>query len=218
VYRNQVRRVELKDNVVPGKKRFLSQEQVQQLRSACDTNIPGGKRDLAILDSMLYQGMRLSEVANLKVEHVRSIDGNFWVQIRRRSKPIKAHTRWLQSLCEWLDQLGLSLEKDYGSIFVQIAKFVKDPRKPLSKRTISYLVARYGDLSGIAPLKDHIRLSPKDLRRSCARHAYERGASLLSLTAFLGFNHLESTARFIDVLDYADPDSAVDHIQYYSLE
>jgi site-specific recombinase XerD len=202
-------------NATPSNKHILSWEQVQQLRSVCDTNIPGGKRDLAILDSMLYQGMRLSEVANLGLEQIHSSGDKYFISIKRRPKPVKAHPNWLQSLNDWLDQRGVFLQNNCGPIFVQITKFVKSPRKPLSKRTISYMVARYGNLAGIAPMKGATRLFPMDLRRTCARNAYDHGANLLSITAFLGFNHLESTARFIDVLDLADPDIAVDQIQFY---
>jgi site-specific recombinase XerD len=204
----------MKKNAEPSRKRILPWEQVQQLRSVCDTNIPGGKRNLAILDSMLYQGMRLSEVANLRLEQFRSSGDKFFIQIKRRPKPVKAHPKWLQSLNDWLDLRGISLENIRGPVFVQITKFVKSRGKPLGERTISYLVARYGNLAGIAPQKGANRLFPMDLRRTCARNAYDRGASLLSITAFLGFNHLESTARFIDVLDLADPDITVDQIQY----
>ena len=207
--------VKMKGNAVPAKKRILTCEQVQQLRSVCETNTHGGKRDLAILDSMLFQGMRLSEVANLEIEHIQSSEDEFFIQIKRRPKPIKAHTRWLQSLKDWLDQRGMSFENNRGAVFVQITKFMNSPRKPLSKQTISYLVARYGNLAGIAPMKGTNRLFPMDLRRTCARNAYDRGASLLSITTFLGFNHLESTARFIDVLNLSEPDTAVDQIQYY---
>jgi site-specific recombinase XerD len=163
---------------------------------------------------MLYQGMRLSEVANLGLEQIRSTEDMFFIYIKRRPKPIKAHPKWLQSLNDLLDQSGVSLENNRGPISVQITKFVKSPRKPLGRRTISYMVARYGNLAGIAPMKGANRLFPMDLRRTCARNAYDRGASLLSVTAFLGFNHLQSIARFIDVLDLADPDIAVDQIQY----
>lgn len=202
-------------NAAISKKRILSREQVQQLRSVCDTNIPGGKRDLAILDSMLYQGMRLREVANLRLEQIRSSGDQFFIHIRRRPKPVKAHPNWLQSLNDWLDQRGVSPENNRGPVFMQITKFVNSPRKHLSKRTISYMVARYGNLAGITPMKGANRLFPMDLRRTCARTAYDRGANLLSISAFLGFNHLESTARFIDVLNLADPGIAVDQIQFY---
>jgi integrase len=164
---------------------------------------------------MLYQGMRLSEVENLRLEHIRIFKDQHFIHLKHRPNPIKAHTKWLQSLNDWLDQRGMTLENNRGPIFVQIAKFDKSPRKPLGNRSISYLVARYGNLAGISPMKGENRLFPKDLRRTCARNAYDRGASLLSVTAFLGFNHLESTARFIDVLDLSDPDTAVDQIRYY---
>lgn len=196
------------------RKRILTTEQVLQLRSACDSTTPGGIRDLAILDSMLYQGMRLKEVANLRLEHIHFGAGQFFIDIKGRPISVKAHDTWLQSLMDWLEQRGVSLEKDRGPIFVQSRKFVKGPRNPIGKRTISYLVARYGNLAGIAPLKGSNRLFPMDLRRTCARNAYDRGAGLVSITAFLGFNHLESTARFINILELADSESAVDQIQY----
>lgn len=44
---------------------------------------------------------------------------------------------------------------------------------------------------------------------TCACNVFNSRASLLSITAFLGFHHLETIARFIDILDLADPDTAV---------
>jgi site-specific recombinase XerD len=200
--------------VVTSRKRILTSEQVQQLRSVCETITPGGKRDLAILDSMLYQGMRLREVANLRLEHIRRSGDQFIIHIEGRSKPVKAHASWLQSLNDWLEQRGVSLENNRGPIFVQSTKFVESTRKSLGKRTISYLVAKYGNLAGIAPMKGPDRLFPGDLRRTCARNAYDRGARLLSITAFLGFNHLESTARFIDALELQDANAGIELIKY----
>jgi site-specific recombinase XerD len=196
-------------------KKILSTTQVHNLRAVCDTNSSEGKRDLAILDSMLYQGMRLGEVANLQFEQIFSSGTKFYIQLKRSAEPIDTHTRWLQSLKIWLDHRNVSLQDNHGSIFVQIRKSIKSCLKPLSKRTVSYLVARYGNLAGIAPSKGKNRLFPTDLRRTCGRRAYENGANLLSIAAFLGFNHLESAARFIEVIDFADPNEAVDRIQYY---
>lgn len=197
------------------RKRILSTQQVHNLRAVCDTNISVGKRDLAILDSMLYQGMRLGEVANLQFEQIISSGNKFFIQLKRSTEPIEAHTRWLQSLKIWLDQRSASLQNNHGPIFVRIRKSMEICQKPLSKRTVSYLVARYGNLAGIAPLRGDNRVFPTDLRRTCGRSAYEHGANLLSIAAFLGFNHLESAARFIKVINFADPNAAVDRIQYY---
>lgn len=164
----------MKRKAAPAKKRILSWEQVQRLRSVCDTNIPRGKRDLAFLDTMLYQGMRSGEVENLKLEYIRKLKDQYFIQMKRRPKPIKAHTEWLQSLNDWLNQRGVSLENNRGPMFLQVNKFDKSSRKPLGKRMISYLDTRYGNLAGIAPMKGVNRLFPIDLRRTCARNAYNR--------------------------------------------
>lgn len=196
-------------------KRVLTSPQVQQLRSACDTFTPGGKRDLAILDSMLYHGLRLKEVASLRIENLQREKGNDSIHLADRPTPVKAHPRWQQSVDDWLDQMGVSVEHDRGPIFVQIPKYAGSPLNPLSTRTISFLVARYGNLAGIAPIKGPTRLYPIDLRRTCGRHAFDHGARLSSVSALLGLNHLESTARFIDVKELSDPAEALDKINYY---
>jgi integrase len=205
----------MKNGAVNSTKHILTSVQVQQLRSVCDTITPGEKRDLAIIDSMLYQGMRLKEVASLRLEHILRVKDHYYIHLESRPDPVKAHSRWLQSLDDWLDQMGVSIEINHRPIFVQIPKYAGSQLKPLSSRTISFLVARYGKLAGIAPAKGSNRLFPIDLRRTCARNAYDRGARLSSVSALLGFNHLESAARFIDVLELSDPETAIDKINYY---
>ena len=158
----------MEKGVVNSRKRILNLEQVQQLRSVCDAFTPGGKRDIVILDSMLYQGMRLIQVANLRLEHIRSFRDQFFIHIEGRPKHVKVHDSWLQSLNDWLNQRGVSLEDNRGPIFVQRTKFNQSPRKSLGKRTISYMVARYGNLAVIAPMKGSNRLFPIELRRTCA--------------------------------------------------
>ena len=197
------------------KKRVLTSEQVQQLRLACDTITPGGKRDLAILDSMLYHGLRVKEIASLRIEDLQREKGHYSIHLADRPMPVKVHPRWQQSMDDWLDQMGVSVEYDPGPVFVQIPKYAGSPLKPLSKRTISFLVARYGNLAGIAPIKGPNRLYPIDLRRTCGRHAYDHGARLSSVSALLGLNHLESSARFIDIKELSDPAEALDRINYY---
>ena len=195
-------------------KRLLTPKQVQFLRAACEIVTPRGKRDIAILDSFLYQGLRLTEVANLKLESFRKFRAHYTLQLKTRSTPIKIHNNLYQILKLWMDQRGMSLEKTTGPVFVPIQKSAKDVQKPLSGRTISRLVAKYGSQADITPVKGPDRLTPDDLRRTCARRAYDRGAKLVSIQAFLGFNHLETVARYIGVLDQKDTDSVIDQIDY----
>jgi site-specific recombinase XerD len=193
---------------------ILTAEHVQKLRAACDTVTPKGKRDLAILDTMLFQGLRLIEVADLRLQDFHNVGDQFILQLKSRSDGIKIHDTYHQTLKAWIDQRGMSFEKATGPVFVPISRLDKNVQKPLGRQTISHLVARYGNLAGLTPLRGLDRLKPGDLRRTCARNAYDHGADLVSLQAFLGFNHLETVARHIGILDMKDTNSVKDRINY----
>jgi site-specific recombinase XerD len=196
------------------KKHLLTAEQVQQLRSACDSFTPKGKRDIAILDTMLFQGLRLKEAANLNLMSFTNFGDQITIQLKDRAYPIKVHGTLHQSLKTWLDQRGIPLENTTGPVFVPILKSDKTVQKPLDRRTISHLVAYYGNLAGILPVKGPDRLTPGDLRRTCARRAYDHGANLLAIQVFLGFNHLETVVRYIGVSGLIDTASVIDQINY----
>lgn len=196
------------------RKHLLTAEQVQRLRSACDSVTPKGKRDIAILDTMLFQGLRLKEAANLNLMSFTNFGDQITIQLKDRAYPIKVHGTLHQSLKTWLDQRGIPLENTTGPVFVPILKSDKNVQKPLNRRTISHLVAYYGSLAGILPVKGPNRLTPGDLRRTCARRAYDHGADLLSIQAFLGFNHLETVVRYIGVSGLIDTASVIDQINY----
>jgi integrase/recombinase XerD len=195
-------------------KYLLNVRQVQRLRAACDTETSRGKRDLAILDSMLFQGLRLNEVANLRMEDFRNVGGQLRLQLENRTDAIKIHDTYYRSLKTWLDHKSMPFDNSAGPVFVPVSTTVRKPQKPLRGKTISHLVAKYGNQAGLAPLKGPNRLKPSDLRRTCARTAYDHGADLLSLQVFLGFNHLETVARYIDILNLVDIDSSIDRINY----
>lgn len=193
---------------------ILTAEQVQKLRVACDTVTHRGKRDLAILDTMLFQGLRLMEVAELILEDFRNVGDQFVLQLNNRPNEVEIHDTYHQTLKAWIDRRGLSLENATGPVFVPISKSYRNAHKPLGRQTISRLVAKYGNQAGLTPLKGSDRLKPGDLCRTCARTAYDHGADLLSIQVFLGFNHLETVARYIDILNLNDIASVKDQISY----
>ena len=60
-------------------------------------------------------------------------------------------------------------------------------------------------------LATHI-ISTADLRRTCARNAYENGASLL-VQAMLGHEDPKTTAQYIGAFE-SDDDTAMDYVRY----
>jgi integrase len=60
--------------------RRLTKHEVRKLRSAPDLLTLKGKRDLAILDAMLYLGLRCEECAEIRLEDFRQ-DGGRWLLV-----------------------------------------------------------------------------------------------------------------------------------------
>ena len=196
---------------------FLDAAQVQKLRASCEIASPKGKRDIAILDAMLFQGLRLKEVAELRLENFSNLKDQLRLKLKDRSESIEIHEKFHHSLNSWLSQRDISQMNADGPVFVPISKSYWNTQKPLSGQTISRLVAKYGNLAGLTPLRGPERLKPGDLRRTCARTAYDHGAKLVSIKAFLGFNHLETAARYIGVMNGIDADLVRDYIRYEDL-
>jgi integrase len=194
--------------------RFLTPDQVQQIRESCNPVTPKGKRDLAIIDAMLFQGMRLKEVASLRLEQFFLVENQYYIQLKQRPGLIRIHPEFFDSLKNWLDQRGIDLKNNAGPIFIPIKQTNQVAHKPLGNGTISHLVAVYGNLAGIAPIKGPDRLFPSDLRRTCSRRAYDRGVRLTSIQAFLGFNYLKSAVNFIGISESGNPNNVIDQIMY----
>jgi integrase len=75
------------------------------------------------------------------------------------------------------------------------------------------LVAEYAGLAGFAPVDGPGRLTARDLRRTCARNAFDNGASLRLVQAMSGHNDPKTAVRYIGACE-REGDSAVDYVRY----
>ncbi len=71
----------------------------------------------------------------------------------------------------------------------------------------------YGARAQLAPRYGAQQLSPHDLRRTCARNAYDNGANLLLVQAALGHTDPKTTAHYIGTFDQ-DDHTAIDYVRY----
>jgi integrase len=78
---------------------------------------------------------------------------------------------------------------------------------------VGRLVTHYGHLASLAPAKGKNQLSAHDLRRTCARNAFDNGASLLLVQAMLGHSDPKTTAHYIGAFE-DDSHTAVDFVRY----
>ncbi len=162
-----------------------------------------GCRDRAILDTMLYAGLRRAEVASLTTGDVTQKDGR-WILVvtgkgsKIREVPILDELK--ASLDEWLDAAGLAWHTPDQPLFVSINKGDRVLiGRPITGTAIGRLVAEYGAAARLAPRHGDNRLSAHDLRRTFARRLYDRKAQLPYIQALLGHASVETTMAYIGV-------------------
>lgn len=170
---------------------------MRRLRASVDAATLKGRRDLAILDLMLYAGLRRAEVCSLTGDSLQQQDGRFWLTVQgkgSKTRRLKVHDVLYQSLAEWL------------------AAAEKLDEKTPSPHHLFEGMTRHGRLTGNA-LTGANALAPHDLRRTCARNAYDNGAPLPKIQQFLGHANIETTMRYIGY-DEDDTETATDYVRY----
>lgn len=204
-----------KRNVQPVGRR-LTPEEARLLRAAPNVLTSKGQRDLAILDLMLYVGSRCEETCSLTIEEFKQDGGRWWLSLQKgkgdKPRRLKIPDVLYRSLTAWLVASGRDLNGK-GPVFFSVNKGDKISDTPINTSVVGRLVPEYGAKAGLAPLNGENRLSPHDLRRTCARNAYDNGASLLKVQQMLGHSSPDTTAHYIGAhLD--DSDTATDYVRY----
>jgi integrase len=196
--------------------RRLSKDEARALRDACDVATHKGQRDLAILDLGLYAGLRCDEVATLDLADLRQDGGRWWLVFSGKgshTRRVKVHDTAYASLATWLRCTGRELGQGAGPVFASVNKGDVIGALGLGTAAINRLTAEYGHLAGLAPLDGQNRLSPHDLRRTCARNAYDNGAPLPLIQRMLGHADVSTTMRYVGVDDDHNG-GAIDFVRY----
>ena len=195
--------------------RRLTPDEVGALRRCVNTATIKGKRDLAMIDVMLFAGLRRDEAASLCLEDFRQDRGQWWLVLMgkgQKTRRIRVHDLLSVSLKEWLGTTGRGLGQS-GVVYLSVNKGDKCGERPINASVVGRIVAEYGAKSGLAPLSGPNRLSPHDLRRTCARNAFDNGAPLPYIRDLLGHHSIETTMRYIGATD-DDLHTAVDYVKY----
>src|SRR5262249_45126996 len=185
----------------PGKRRaseklpaYLSEDERARLFKA----IRAGKsaRDLAVFSLLFYHGLRASEPALLMYsDYIRGPPLPMDRLLIKRKKGsmcgevvvVEACARAIRS---WIRQRGFKP----GPLFVTRQK------NGISRSRIFALMRRYGKLAGLPEQKLH----PHVLKHSCAIDlANYQKESVLDIRAHLGHSSINSTMRYIRLLDQA---------------
>jgi len=182
--------------------RWLTPSQAQQLLQAPDRKVLRGTRDVAILATLLFTGLRRQELCSLQIKHIRQIDAH-WAIVNLIGKGGKVRTVKLPAAVKriidaWLVASGRVLNPE-SFVFVAMKKGGKIDGESLSAQGVYNIVKKYAEQIGV-------EISAHDLRRSFARMAYDNGADLGQLSLRLGHESVQTTEKYIGVRLNLDDD------------
>lgn len=170
---------------------WLEQAQARELLRAPSGTGFKATRDRAILGLLLGCALRRSELVGLEVDQIQQRAGRWVIPDligkgnRVRTVPVPAWAKKL--LDEWLAAAGIQS----GTVFRPVNKGDVVAGKGLTENSVWWIVREYaGEL-------DLGKLTPHDLRRTCARLCRESGGALEQIQLLLGHGSIQTTMDYL---------------------
>jgi integrase/recombinase XerC len=141
-------------------------------------------RDYAILQVFLQTGIRVSELANLKIDDIDFIKPS--ITVRGKGKQEREIA---------LEKKGIHALKSYLAVRVESFSpraFLNYQGEPISERGIRKLVVKYRKEAGITK-----KASCHTLRHTFATYKAEKGVSAFQLQQWLGHANLNTTQIYV---------------------
>ena len=176
---------------------FLEPEEVDRLLKAIDTSTPVGLRDRAVIELLFSGGLRVSELANLDIDHINLDRREFMVRGKgQKDRPIfisHQAAEWIGRYIETRSDGGKPLFIHYSGSQDSSAGGMYTR---LTVRSVQRLVKRYALAAGIT--KD---VTPHTLRHSFATDLLINGADIRSVQGLLGHANIATTQIYTHITD-----------------
>jgi integrase/recombinase XerD len=164
----------------------LDLQEINQLLDAIDLSSPEGQRNRAILEVLYSSGLRVSELVNLKLDHVYA-DISFLRVIGKGNKErlVPIGREALKHLRIYTDQIRIHIPAKTGS---QSVVFLNRRGRKLSRVMIFTIIKNLALKIGLKKT-----ISPHTFRHSFATHLIEGGADLRAVQEMLGHQSITTT-------------------------
>ncbi len=169
--------------------RSLTKQEIKKLNRACSQDkTSAGKRDHAIITTMLATGIRRSEVINIDIEDYNTRNGLLNIQSGKGNKQrtVYLNTESRKVLKKWLITRG----KQQGTIFNPITKTGSIQNRQLSSQAIYEIIRQRAEQAQIASCRPH------DLRRTFVTQLLEAGIDINTTRQLVGHTDIQTTARY----------------------
>ncbi|MBV6496984.1 MAG: site-specific tyrosine recombinase XerD [Acidobacteria bacterium ACB1] len=166
--------------------RFLNSAEVEKLLSTPDVETKTGLRDRAIFEVMYACGLRVSELANLKLGEL-DLESGILTTTGKGSKTRKVPIGG--SAVEWLRRYFAVRKPKQPSEMV----FLGDRGRQLDRHAIHRIIKEYAEKCGFEGVSAHT------LRHSFATHLVQNDADIRSVQLMLGHADISTTQIYTHV-------------------
>jgi integrase/recombinase XerD len=167
--------------------RILSKTEYRALRDAAKNDV----RISAIIEILLQTGIRIGELANLRLEDVKNTAGQPAELFIRASESHPDRSVVLNKAAE----AALKKYLDIRPKTEETRVFVTKTGRPLLVRNIRTAIDRYFRLAGIKDAKVN------DLRHTFVAHHLMSGASLIVVSKLAGHKRLATTEKYLNFIN-----------------
>jgi integrase/recombinase XerD len=169
----------------------LNELQIEQLLDSIDTKVPLGLRDRAIIELLYASGLRISELANARLENFNSEERILRVTGKgKKTRLVPVGRKACEALSSYLSTERPKLVKrGTGSEIFLSARGTK-----LTTARLWQIVKRIAQRSGLAA-----NVYPHLLRHSFATHLLSNGADLRIIQEMLGHADIATTQVYTHV-------------------
>jgi len=170
---------------------WLTVDEARSLWQLPNRNTLKGKRDRAILATLLGCALRRRELIDLTFDHVQRREDH-WAIVDLVGKG--GHIRtvpmpdWVKhTIDDWLAIAQLA----HGKIFRCVCRKGTVWGTEITEKVVWHVVKEYAKRLGIS------KLAPHDLRRSCARFCHDSGGELEQIQFLLGHVSVQTTEKYL---------------------
>jgi len=166
-------------------RKHLVSAEVEKLLAATK-GIRNETRDRCLLLLMFRHGLRVSEACGLQLSQV-DIESRVLHVARLKqglstTHPLRGDE--LRAIKAWLTERAKMKPKTD-------AFFVSERRGPLSRKTVWFMIGRYGELAGLA-----VEAHPHMLRHACGFALADQGADTRLIQDYLGHRNIQHTVMY----------------------
>lgn len=169
----------------------LSEQDVEKLLDAPDTQTDLGIRDRTMLEILYASGLRVSELISLELSQINRNQG----VIRVMGKGNKERLVPLgEQALDWLEIYLRDARPNLLNTQLANAVFITNRKRGMTRQAFWYLIKRYAIQAGI-----NTKLSPHTLRHAFATHLLNHGADLRVVQLLLGHSDLSTTQIYTHI-------------------